>query len=75
MLKKSEDSSEAQNLRIRLTAYQNEKNLSQKTMATKLGMQRSTYANIVSGKRKPSITFLRKVAKLIGKSMEELCDG
>lgn len=40
--------------------------VSQKTVATKTGISRSSYSNIETGKRKPSVSVAKKIARALG---------
>ncbi len=49
--------------------------LTQKQVATKLGVVESCYANCEQGRTEPSIEMLRKLSDLLNVSIEELING
>lgn len=59
-------------MRIFLKQHRKMLNLTQEDIAQKLGISRSTYANIEVGRRNPSYQLSLKIKQVIGYSADDL---
>ena len=57
-----------------LYKYRKEKGLTQKALATALGVKQPVIANYESGTRKPDIITLKKLAAILGCTTDQLLE-
>lgn len=57
-----------------LKAIRIENGLSQKQLADMVGITQPTYSNIENGKRNPTIKTLKRIAKALGCSIDDLIE-
>lgn len=60
---------------LRIKELRNNRGLSQEKFALSIGMDRTYYASVESGKRNISIINIEKIARGLGLTLEELFKG
>lgn len=56
----------------KIRGLRKEKGLKQKDLASKVGIHQSEISDIETGKRKPNVYLAIKIARVLGKSVEEI---
>lgn len=59
-------------LKTRLHELRKERNMQQAELATLVGVRRETIGNLENGKYNPSLKLAMDIAKVFGKSVEEI---